>query len=764
MTIQHQTLRATICIVICLCTNTFAQENQDSASEEAGAVASNDLVIDRGGNSWAFELPTIRPIPRCDDDSWPAGDIDRFVLEKLKQQGLKPARDAERGPLLRRVTFNLTGLPPTLSEIGSFAADDSPDDSPDAIGKVVERLLASPHFGERWGRHWLDLTGYADTMGTGRSVPARHAWRYRDYIVKSFNADKSYDRFITEQLAGDLLPYDNAESSAEQITATGFLAIGPWELVNGDKVQLRMDVVDMQIDRVGRTLLGLTLGCSRCHDHKFDPVPQTDYYALAGIFMSTTTVRGRLANVFSGINHTELRETPAQLRRRAVAIERFEDELVDFKRQQSHASEERDELDGRIKELKEKVASDGKNQQGPSGDREESAISRDEPSAMIVSLEKQREATTNRISQLSERIKLLEFNRPRPAIAMAVEDNPEPEDCRINQRGNARQLGDIVQRGFLSTASKSKPRITAGASGRLELAAWIASDDNPLTARVFVNRVWHHLFGTGLVRSVDNFGVGGERPTHPELLDYLAIRFIEQGWSTKKLIRQIVLSRAYRMSSDHNQVAFEIDPDNRWLWRMNRRRLDVESIRDAILAASGKLDQSPGGPSLPLEIPGNVQFGAPDSINETAKMSDRVQFRRTVYQPVKRKQPFDALDILSVFDFPDPGEETGARSLATVPTQALYLMNSPFIQEQARATARRLLGERDDDARRVELLYMLALGRPATDTEVQRGVAFVNDFRRGLGSQNKSADLLEIDAWAPFCQSVLVSNEFLFRQ
>ena len=227
---------------------------------------------------------------------------------------------------------------------------------------------------------------------------------------------------------------------------------------------------------------------------------------------------------------------------------------------------------------------------------------------------------------------------------MAVEDNPEPEDCRINQRGNARQLGEIVQRGFLSAAAKSKPRITAGTSGRLELAAWIASNENPLTARVFVNRLWHHLWGAGLVRTVDNFGVGGERPTHPELLDYLAIRFSEQGWSTKKLIRQIVLSRAYRMSSDHNRVAFEIDPDNRWRWRMSRRRLDVEAIRDAILAVSGQLDLSPGGPSLPLEIPGNVQFGEPDAINENAKIGDQVRFRRTVYQPVKRKQPFGHLD------------------------------------------------------------------------------------------------------------------------
>ena len=749
-----------ICLGIAFCANATAEESQESRTEQAEAASSAESNLGVENQHWAFRRPARPSVPLCDNESWPAGEIDRFILRKLEQENLNPTRAADRYSLLRRVTFDLTGLPPTPLEIESFVADDSPV----AFQKVVERMLASTHFGERWGRHWLDLTGYADTMGVGRTIPARHAWRYRDYVIKAFNDDKPYDRFLTEQLAGDSLPYEHPALKAEQVTATGFLAIGPWELVNGDKVQLRMDVVDLQIDRVGRTLLGLTLGCSRCHDHKFDPIPQTDYYGLAGIFMSTTTLRGRLANVVSGVNLVPLKETAGQLRRRAAEYERYEAELTDLKGQRDDASSQQDEIDSRVKALKKETSPAGDNQQVARVESGDGSAARDELVSEIAKLEKQLESVAQQIGQLNQQITILEYNRPRTLMAMAVEDYPEPEDCRINLRGNARQLGDVVPRGFLSAAAKSKPQIIAGTSGRLELATWIANADNPLTARVFVNRVWHHLFGAGLVRSVDNLGVRGEQPTHPELLDYLAVRFVEQGWSTKALISQMVLSRTYRMGSDYHQAAYDVDPNNRWRWRMNRRRLEAESIRDAILSISGKLNLTPGGPSLPLDIAGNVQFGAPDAIKDSAKMRDRDLFRRTVFQPVKRKQPFDVLDILTTFDFPDPDEETGTRNIATVPAQALYLMNSPFIQQQAKATAQRLIAERDDDALRVDLLYLLALGRHATETDVQRGKMFIENCQRTLNSQKESADANEIEAWTLFCQSVLVSNEFLFRQ
>ena len=416
-----------ILIAISLCVNTFAQESQDRETAQADAASSP--AIDRGADSqpWAFELPMRPPVPPIDNDSWSAGDIDRFILQKLEQKKLKPTRDADHYSLLRRVAFDLTGLPPTPHQIESFVADDSPV----AFRKVVERMLASTHFGERWGRHWLDLTGYADTMGIGRTIPARHAWRYRDYVIKSFNDDKPYDRFVTEQLAGDLLPYEHPALKAEQTTATGFLAIGPWELVNGDKLQLRMDVVDLQIDRVGRTLLGLTLGCSRCHDHKFDPVPQTDYYGLAGIFMSTTTLRGRLANVFSGINHVSLKETSTQLRRRAVELEQYEEELADLKGQRGDASRLHDEIDSQLKALKKKSSPEGKIQQASRADGGDRPETHDELVTEIASLEKQLDSTAKQISQLDQQIQLLKYNRPRTVVAMAVEDNPEPEDCRM---------------------------------------------------------------------------------------------------------------------------------------------------------------------------------------------------------------------------------------------------------------------------------------------------------------------------------------------
>jgi hypothetical protein len=365
-------------------------------------------------------------------------------------------------------------------------------------------------------------------------------------------------------------------------------------------------------------------------------------------------------------------------------------------------------------------------------------------------------------------LQLLEYNRPGPPRALSVRDLPIGVDCRINIRGDARNLGEAVPRGYPAVmhAKGEKPALTirTGESGRLLLADWVASPENTLTARVFVNRVWHHLFGAGLVRTVDNFGVRGDAPSHPELLDALALQFIEEGWSMKKLIRNMVVSRTYRMSSTPGSRADETDPDNRLLSHSNRRRLEAEAIRDALLAVSGALDRSAGGPSLPLRRAGNLILSPPVGIRDNAVLEGHVANRRTIYQPVKRKGPFDALEILALFDFPDPNAEAGRRSVTTVPTQALHLLNSPFVQNAARRTAERLREECAEPQKRVERLYLLALGRPASPDEVDRALTFVDDLRAAVRADNamKGRDP-ELTAWARLCHSLLVSNGFLFK-
>ena len=689
---------------------------------------------------WAWEPLSEPKIPEVTDAAWPQGNIDRFVLARLEEKGIAPVGSADRYALLRRLALDLTGLPPTPNQLQTFLQDRSPS----ALEAAVDRLLASPAFGERWGRHWLDLSGYADTLGLGRRIPARQAWRYRDYVIDAFNHDKPYDRFMREQVAGDVLAFESDAQRREQVVATGFLAIGPWALVDADKTQLRMDVIDNQIDTLGRSILGLTLGCARCHDHKFDPIPQREYYALAGIFASTMTLEARMSGVFSGVHRTPLPETPPELMARAEALRQWE---LDYDRMVTDRQE--------AETLRDRLATELKAAEDSGADASAREALKQEAAAAA------KEAT--RLKQETARMRY--FAKPTPPAALALVDRPVPEDASLHLGGDPHQPGERIPRGFLSLVPldphpkiANRRAIGTGfqkSSGRLELARWLADPANPLPARVMANRIWQHLFGSGLARSVDNLGLLGERPSHPELLDYLALRLRRLDWSIKGLIREIAISRTYGLAASHDPQAAASDPENRLLWRSNRRRLQAETIRDAVLLVSGALSFEAGGPSLPLGSPGSLNMGQPPFLSANLKLDENVRHRRTVYLPTLRKSQLPSLDVLNLFDFPDPNAVTGRRNATTVPTQALYLMNSPFLLEHSQAAAKALLADRAaSDEERVRAFLLQALGRPASTEDIERAVAFLRD----------TEDALEREAaWARYCHAVFASSEFLFR-
>ncbi len=709
------------------------------AGPDASANASADAAKVEDGH-WAWQPLTRTAPPKITRTDWPLGNIDRFVLAKLESKGLAPVEQADRYTLLRRLALDLTGLPPTPAQIQEFETAPWPN----AIETAVDRFLASPAFGERWGRHWLDLAGYADNLGIGRRIPSPHAWRYRDYVIDAFNRDKPYDRFVREQVAGDVLSFRDDAQRREQIVATGFLAIGPWALVDQDKVQLQMDIVDNQLDTLGRAFLGLTVGCARCHDHKFDPIPQRDYYALAGIFRSTRTLEARMSGVFSDVHRTQLPESSAELRERAEALEAWQREYQRALDEQAKAESLVDELQAKMKVLEgtEPAPTSIKDLNGQLADA-------------------RKDATTAK----TEAARILHYVKPLPPMALALADEPEPENARVRLGGNPRSLGDEIPRGFLSLVPLDpNPKIAnrrligigfQKSSGRHELARWLTETDNPLTARVMANRIWHHLFGAGIVASVDNFGLLGELPSHPELLDHLALRLQDLDWSVKSLIREIVLSRTYGLAASHDERAAAADPENRFLWRSHRRRLEAETIRDAVLFVSGSLDFRGGGPSLPLHSPGTVRMGQPPLLEPKLDLDDSVRFRRTVYLPTLRKSQLAEVDVLNLFDFPDPNTVKGNRDVTTVPTQALYLMNSPFLIEQSRAVAQALLADNGlTEQQRVRTFLLRALGRPASDTDLQRATSFLRDTEAGFG---------RAEAWARYCHAVFASSEFIFR-
>jgi cytochrome c553 len=648
-------------------------------------------------NFWAFQTPVRPPVPAVRDRSWPRSPLDAFILAKLEEKGLRPAPPADRRTLIRRATFDLLGLLPSPEEVDAFLADGSPD----ALAHVVDRLLASPQYGERWGRHWLDVARYADSNGMDENLAQANAYRYRDYVVNALNRDTGYDRFVREQLAGDLLPaLDPAgKAGAEpRLVATGFLALGPKMLAEDDPVKMEMDIIDEQLETVGRAFLGLTLGCARCHDHKFDPIPTADYYALAGIFKSTKTMENF-----------------------RVVARWYERSLASEEETEAHTIQRK-----RI----------------------------DEKKAEIDKLTKAKDQKPEELKRLREELALLEKSLPALPGAMGVTEGTVT-NLRVHLRGNHLTLGREVPRQF--------PRILAGErqtpvdgkqSGRLQLAEWLTHPDHPLTARVLVNRVWHWHFGAGLVRSPDNFGKLGDRPVNQPLLDWLAVRFVEEGWSLKRLHREIMLSSTYQMSSTYDEKTALADPDNRLHWHWQRRRLEAEALRDAILAVSGGLDLKMGG-SL---FQGANRAYVPGYPNCSY---DRYDFnRRSIYLPVIRS---DLYNVFQAFDFADPSTSNGERAVTTVAPQALFLMNSKLVAEQARRLAGRLLGRQElDDAGRVRLAHALAYARTATEPETTRALAFLQRAEATLRSQKVDEHERRLRAWQSLCRVLLAASEFSY--
>ena len=793
-------------------------------------MRSSGTITDADRQFWSFQPVRDPSPPAVRDTAWPRRPLDAFVLARLEADDLQPVGEADRRTLIRRASFDLTGLPPTAEEVDSFAADERPD----AYERLIERLLDSPHYGERWARHWLDLARYGEDQAhtfQARQYPS--GYRYRDWIVDAFNRDLPYDRFVIEQIAGDLV--DDAPSGATRpgrLAALGFFALGPvYYADNSCVMKAKVDEYDDRIDTLSRGFLGLTVACARCHDHKFDPITMRDYYALAGIVASSdyfeaplvpSDVVARYEAAMAKVKQAEdalkeARSLEARKLGESFAPQVAENLIAVWKFENRRKVEPQAKLAGFAQEAKLNDAILDRWQRQLAADREarhpllaawREMLARQDPAkdlssdAAALADAQQAAAWVQAIVSLAvsqrrlvehdfaARLATLKEGEPRPekpeldksaadilkyfvddrnaplALPKDLVEKLLPEDrkevladmqahidemkkaagekyaiahsltegkasnVRIHLRGNHNDLGDEVPRGFLGVLSPPDAKPFAQGSGRLELARAIANRDNPLTARVFVNRVWQQHFGRGIVGTPSNFGLLGERPTHPELLDYLAIRFIESGWSIKQLHREIMHSATYRLASTFNETNYQRDPDNRLLWRMNRRRLDVEAWRDALLAVSGNLDATMGGPSL--------------------KVDDTNNRRRTLYAAVSRHE---LNPMLRLFDFPDPNLTSERRVVTTVPMQQLFVLNSEFMVRQAKALAARLTSEPLDDDARIERAYRLVLARAPHDRERQ----FIREFLAGAAVSD-----VKLSAWDQVSQALLSSNEFVF--
>ncbi len=853
-----------------------------------------DYDFGPGREHWAYR-PMARPEPPAvGDAAWARSPIDRFILARLEAEGLAPVAPAGRRQLLRRVTFDLTGLPPTPAEIDAFLADERPD----AYERVVERLLASPRYGERWGRHWLDVARYADSNGLDENIAHPNAFRYRDWVIDAFNRDKPYDRFVQEQIAGDLMPAAGDDERFGNLAATGFLTLGAKVLAEQDVDKMVIDIVDEQVNVIGRAFLAEPVGCARCHDHKFDPIPTADYYALAGILRSTRTMAperlpGRWVERPLADEETIARYEAAQ--ERVEEAQQAVDDLVDEQNDRLRrprrqalaryllAAEEAYPAWGDDEAAQARTAAEisriasreglaaavlerwvrafFRYREGPpvQGDGPNPSVVfqiwnayaaapperyeevTDELRALIASekvliapltrslvrgpaprsledvawryaslfavieiawdqhlqrlgLEDEEELTradfrlpreqeelrrlvydgrlcilcldqeaeealypADAVAELARRRAVVEEREaaspPEPPYAMSVEEG-EIVDLPVHIRGSHLNLADTPQpRGFLRVTDHivPPPPIPADASGRLELARWITHPEHPLTARVMANRIWHWHFGRGLVDTPSNFGTTGSVPTHPELLDWLARRLVDGGWSVKALHREILLSATYRLDAGYDEANAAVDPDNRLHWRMNRRRLEVEPIRDALLQLAGTLDLTMGGRVEEYSPRGYVfseggTFGRFDFYGAP---------RRSIYMPVVRNAIYD---IFAGFDFGNASDSVGARPATVVPSQALLMMNSAFVEERAGEFAGRLLAMPvASDAARVDRAFVEAYGRPAAEVEIEESLAF-------LGAMRETAPDGEAErfAWTRLCHVILGASEFIY--
>ena len=835
----------------------FEKWIQDGATDPRGdtnqVVRTKSIDIEAGRKHWAYQ-PLLAPvIPEVTDAAWPANDIDRFILARLESVGLSPGPAVKKITLVRRLYFDLIGLPPTPEEIDRFVNDKSPF----AYENLVDRLLASPRFGERWGRHWLDVSRYAESMSL-RGRILKHAWRYRDYVIETFNNDRPFDQFLTQQLAGDLLETSSVDAQRRNRIATTYLVMGDALLENQNKNQLDMDVVDEQLDAIGRGLLAQTIACARCHDHKFDPIPTSDYYAMAGILKNVQGLKHSNVSTTMEIPLPYSEEMAGELQVHNSSVAKVEEEINALKSRLDPQSEtafpkvvsasslagivvDDDDVkivgkwthsvfskhyvgkgyihDGNkekgaktltyIPELadgeyevrfayswgggrasnvpveifsatgKELVVVDMRkepplnrrfvslgtyrftaNQQnrvlisneGTNGIVTADAlqflpVNKDAvttPTASQVAKELtavEQQKLKKKISTLTAELSRLNKQKPVPGMVNSAVEKKKPTDLKIHIRGSIDNLGAVAPRGVLQVANYGPaPEMPTSSSGRLELAHWIVDSANPLTSRVMANRVWHWLIGAGLVRTVDNFGTTGESPSHPKLLDHLAVQFVQQGWSVKRLIRTIVLSRTYRLSSSRGEQ--QEDPENRLLAHMNRRRLDAESLRDTMLSVGGTLKLEMGGATFPASLKTDVGF--------------RFQTpRRGVYVPVFRSS---LPELFEVFDFANPSMVTGRRDVSTVAPQALFMMNHAFVRTQAKHTAERLLSDsRFEGANRIKHAYLQILGRHATEAEV----TLSQQFLKSVTDMNEKG---QMEAWTQMVQSLFSTIEFRYIQ
>lgn len=622
-----------------------------------------ELEDDEYSGPRAEELWSVQPFLKVAPPKGAEHPVDAFLIDALEEAGLAPSDIATPQVLLRRIHYVLTGLPPTPEETMRFM-EQAESELDLAMEEGVDALLASPHFGERWGRHWLDVARYADVTGATNPQPYPEAWRFREWAIHSFNTDKRWDDFVREQLAGDLLPAGQVAQRTEQLLGTGYLALSHVLAIDRDRERLKLDTIDEQLDVIGRTFLGIQIGCARCHDHKIDPFPTADYYAMAGIFRSTNTVR-------------------------------------------ASASQESVETEGA--EL----------------------THRDDSLPVWL--------------QGGKGVKI-----------HSTSDAAEPRDEPIHLRGELDVLGDVIPRGFPTMlASFESPAIPPDQSGRVQLADYILHEENTLSARLIVNRVWQHVFGQGLVRSADNFGLTGDLPSHPELLDFLAIRFREQhNHSFKSLIRELLLTDAFRRSSRAREDGLAIDPENRLLWRANLRRSDAETLIDSIQRVAGTLDLKPAGYAVPEFKRGNQ---ASTSELEIPRKTLR---KRAVYWPVFRKDVPMAMDILSIFDFPPPTAPKGSRDATRVPSQSLALLNSPLVLNAARALQDSL--PEGDDETRLQALHLKVLARVPNKAEQETALYFLSSFSQGIAdAEAAKPENVRSVAWNRLSHTLLVSNEFI---
>ena len=782
---------------------------------------------DEARDYWSFRPMQHIHAPDLSDERT-RGEIDAFVFSKLKQTELMPNTESSKTIWLRRVTFDLIGIPPTPEERENFIENAGPD----AFERVIDRLLASPKYGERYGRHWLDLARYADSNGADENHGYPVAWRYRDYVVNAFNSDIPYDRFVVEQLAGDLLPAESEAERGRLLTATGMLVIGPKMLAEQDKPKLVADLVDEQLDTVGKVFLGLTLGCARCHDHKFDPIKAEDYYAMAGIFHSTKSMehlnfvsqwnerdlpnkqrsvqvvdhQKRLEQTRSELNHFELdllkptfekhlSALATMMKWRAEDYKPSAEEVAALGLSESQLSQLKkfiERSDWRDEKAIEVLGADLRSLVK----RSDSSLTVRQTQALIVDAfrtaltdvqggarDDKGKLTDERLSKLDRQIygkngpfeplgnledlvtadqkgqlvkqreSLAQLEKSKPALdrAMAADEGPV-KLVAIHLRGNHLQLsGEPLTRRVPEILQATTPEVAfpTDHSGRLEFANWLTTPSHPLTARVMVNRLWQYHFGEGLVRSASNFGLRGDLPTHPELLDHLANEFVRNEWSQKAMHRTLVLSSTYRMTSEANEDGNLVDPDNRLLWRHNRRRLEIEPLRDSLLSVADELDSQIGGQAQPI-------YGAKfEDSNEAKTIHDAA--RRTVYLPINRA----ALEeFFATFDYVDSAVSLEKRPVTTVPHQALFLMNHRFALHAGWRLAKRLEQFNSDDNERLKFAYAICYCREPSANELSAAREFLQKLRASVFPPDSADKSLE--PWVKLCRSLLVTNEFMY--